>query len=122
MCMQVLYQNEPELREQLTGPSGPPGYEYASRLEYAFKIRNKDKPEEWHQAEDLYDIPPQEEIPEGAVDTMKKSWEAFTGKVSGKDQEKAAKKEQQLDDVIPDDMAGADSAKKKKGLAGMFNF
>lgn len=121
--VQELYKNEPELMEQLKGPRGPAGYQNAQRIEYAFKIRDKAEPKAWSEPVNLVQIPAREDIPEGVAGNMKSSWEAFTGKLTGKTEARAERRDAALDDAIPDDMAGkADSQKKKKGLAGLFNF
>ena len=51
---------------------------YAKVLEYGFKIRDKEKPDDWYLAEDVQLLPPKEEVETGSImDNVK---DFFTGK------------------------------------------
>lgn len=50
-----------------------PGYEKYTEFEYGFKIRDKERPESWHEAEEVVLLPPEEDIPSGPLESLKQS-------------------------------------------------
>lgn len=59
--------------------NGMPGYKDFKEFEFGFKIRNKEKPEAWYQAEDLVILPEEQELPKGPLANLKSSVSAAFG-------------------------------------------
>lgn len=51
------------------------GLQYATEFEWAFKIRDKNKPAEWYVSKDLTIVPPQDELPKAPLDDAKNAFE-----------------------------------------------
>ncbi|KAL6780366.1 HHL1 [Auxenochlorella protothecoides x Auxenochlorella symbiontica] len=75
---QGLYKDRLEVERQLRNQY--PFFKETKEFEYAFKIRDKTKPEEWYLPADLIIIPPEEDLEDTVVDKAKN----FFGRITGK--------------------------------------
>lgn len=55
----ALYRDEDNMLDEIRN-AGSGNYKYAKEFEWAFKVRDKDVPEDWHKADSVILVPPKD--------------------------------------------------------------
>lgn len=80
--VQAIYKDKEKIAQQIR--DNMPGYKTFTEFEYGFKIRDKEKPDAWHEPDNIVLLPPEDEIPSNPVEGFKSS----LGRLFGGDQKK----------------------------------
>lgn len=68
---QAVYKDKEKINNSIR--NSMPGYSNFEDFEYGFKIRNKEKPESWWEAEEIVVLPEESEVPDNPIESLKQS-------------------------------------------------
>jgi hypothetical protein len=69
--VQAVYKDQAKIVQSIR--DNMPGYKNFTEYEFGFKIRNKDKPEAWIDADEVVKLPEEAEVPKGPLEGLKSS-------------------------------------------------
>ena len=69
--MQEVYKDKMKIIRSIK--DNMPGYKNFTEYEFGFKVRDKDRPESWIDADEVVILPEPEEVPEGPLEGLKAS-------------------------------------------------